>query len=96
MVRITVKLVGALRHAVGVDTLILEFPFEPSLEQVFEEINKRVKDFSKVVEELKRRGIDVIAVADGVGVKPDTRLRDGTILYIMPPTSGGSSLEFDS
>ncbi len=88
-VKVRVKLLAGLRHAADAEEVELTFDAEPSLDEIVEELSRRLPRLGAALRELSRRGIEVIAVVNGVAVDRRARVRDGSTVYLMPPTSGG-------
>jgi len=90
MPRIRVKLVSLLREAVGgVSELILEIDEGAKLSDVLKHMFEKYPRLGKLVEELSRRGLDVLFVLNGKETNLSAEIKDGDELVILPPASGG-------
>ncbi len=90
MPRIRVKLVSLLREAVGgASELILEIDEGVKLSDVLKHLFEKYPGLGKLVEDLSRRGLDVLFVLNGKETSLSAEVKDGDELVILPPASGG-------
>ena len=90
MPRIRVKLVSLLREAVGgASELILEVDEGAKLSDVLKHLFEKYPRLGKLVEDLSRRGLDVLFVLNGKETNLGAEIKDGDELVILPPASGG-------
>ena len=89
--RIRVRFLGALRHALGAEEVVVEARNEPTVDELLDLIEERLPGFKRVLRELEDRGIGALAVVNGVALRRGDRVRDGATVYFKPPTSGGST-----
>ena len=80
--RITVKLFAILRDRAGTAELPLELPAEATVQSACSQI---VKELPEIRELLSK----VAFAINREYVKPDTILREGDELALLPPVSGG-------
>jgi len=90
MPRIRVKLVSLLREAVGgASELILEIEEGAKLGDALKRLFEKYPSLGKLVEELSKRGLDVLFVLNGKETSLSAEIKDGDELVILPPASGG-------
>ena len=90
MPRIRVKLVSLLREAVGgASELVLEVGEGAKLGDALKHLFEKYPRLGKLVDELSRRGLDVLFVRNGKETNLDAKIEDGVELVILPPASGG-------
>ena len=78
-----VRLFARYRELAGTGSLSLNVPDNSTALDVFDRVAERYPDMQAM------RGSTLMAV-EAEYVKPDTELRDGEELALMPPVSGGS------
>jgi molybdopterin synthase sulfur carrier subunit len=81
-ITVTVKLFAAYQEAYGLPELVLEFPPETPVVTVLEKLVSEHPELNQW-RNLTRFGINLEFV------KPDTLLRDGDEVVLIPPVSGG-------
>lgn len=81
-ITVTVKLFAAYQEAYGLPELVLEFPSETSVVTVLEKLVSEHPELNQW-RNLTRFGINLEFV------EPDTLLRDGDEVVLIPPVSGG-------
>ncbi|BEP18019.1 hypothetical protein PYJP_13710 [Pyrofollis japonicus] len=86
-----VKLVALLREAVGgKDKVDIEIKnTSTKLRDVIDELFVKYPRLKNLVEELGKRGLDVLFVLNGKETNLDAEVRDGDEIVILPPASGG-------
>lgn len=90
MPRIRVKLVSLLRDAVnGVNEIMLEVRNGSKLGDAIEQLFTQYPRLGKLVEDLSKRGLDVLFVLNGKETSLNAEIRDGDEVVILPPASGG-------
>ena len=83
---VNVKLFGLLRLDSGVKQLELEAATVRELyPQLLEELSRRAPDCGLTLKDLKACAVAV----NECPAKPGTKLRDGDIVYLIPPIAGG-------
>ncbi len=88
---VKVVFLGALRHALGLKELEIDVEGGMTGRELMDAIEERVPGFTRIISELKRRGIGILVVRDGLAVGENDELKPGDTVYVMPPTSGGFS-----
>lgn len=81
-ITITVKLFAAYQEAYGVPELVLEFPNDTPVRAVRDRLITEHPELAKW-RDITRFGINLIFV------EPDTALKDGDEVVLIPPVSGG-------
>jgi len=81
--QVQVRLFARYRELAGTGSLSLNVPDNSTALDVFDRVAERYPDMQAM------RGSTLMAV-EAEYVKPDTELRDGEELALMPPVSGGS------
>lgn len=81
-IAITVKLFAAYQEAYGVSELVLQFPHATPVAAVLERLIAEHPELSRW-QEITRFGINLEFV------QPDTPLKDGDEVVLIPPVSGG-------
>ena len=81
-ITITVKLFAAYQEAYGVPELKLEFPDSTPVKAVCDRIITERPELSKW-QNVTRYGVNLLFV------EPDTLLKDGDEVVLIPPVSGG-------
>ncbi|MDP8964526.1 MAG: MoaD/ThiS family protein [Cyanobacteriota bacterium] len=81
-ITVTVKLFAAYQEAYGLAELVLEFPPETPVVTVLEKLVSEHPELNQW-RNLTRFGINLEFV------EPDTLLRDGDEVVLIPPVSGG-------
>ncbi|HEY9902756.1 MAG TPA: MoaD/ThiS family protein [Candidatus Sericytochromatia bacterium] len=81
-ITVTVKLFAAYQEAYGLPELVLEFPPETPVVTVLEKLVSEHPELNQW-RNLTRFGINLEFV------EPDTLLRDGDEVVLIPPVSGG-------
>jgi molybdopterin synthase sulfur carrier subunit len=86
-----VKLVALLREAVGEkDRVDIEIKnTSTKLRDVINKLFAKYPRLRTLVEELGKRGLDVLFVLNGKETNLDAEVRDGDEIVILPPASGG-------
>lgn len=85
------RLVSLLREAVGgQQELELELGGDgATLGEVLEKLFARHPRLRSLVEELERRGMQVVYLVNGRSASRDTRVGPGDEVVLLPPASGG-------
>ncbi len=93
--KVRVKLVSLLRDAVnGEGEVVVEINGEKArLRDVLEKLYSTYPRLKKLVEGLGERGLGVVYMVNGQGAELDAEVRDGDLVAILPPASGGCSFE---
>ncbi|BCL38395.1 MoaD/ThiS family protein [Nostoc sp. MS1] len=81
-ITITVKLFAAYQEAYGVSEIVLEFPDGTQVSAVRDRLITEHPELAKW-RDLTRFGVNLIFV------EPDTALKDGDEVVLIPPVSGG-------
>ncbi len=90
MPRVRVKLVSLLRDAVdGAHEIMLEVRNGSSLGDAIRQLFSQYPRLGKLVEELSKRGLDVLFVLNGKETSLNAEIKDGDEIVILPPASGG-------
>ncbi|KSW12383.1 hypothetical protein CF15_06535 [Pyrodictium occultum] len=91
MAGVRVRLVSLLREAVGgQQELELELGGDgATLGEVLEKLFARHPRLRSLVEELERRGMQVVYLVNGRSASRDTRVGPGDEVVLLPPASGG-------
>jgi molybdopterin converting factor small subunit len=86
--RVKIRLYALLKDLYGLSEEVLEFNEDRvSVEKILQKIsekNDKIRDF------MRSRGESIIILLNGVYAPPDTLVRDGDTLDLLPPASGGS------
>jgi len=88
--RVRVRLVSLLREAVGSRELELELEDGATLGDLLEALYGRFPRLREIVEGLEKRGLNVLFMVNGSTAALGERLRDGDVVTILPPASGGA------
>jgi MoaD family protein len=93
--RVRVKLVSLLRDAVdGAGEVVVEVDGDKAqLRDVLEKLYTSYPKLKKLIEGLGERGLGVVYMVNGQGVDLDAEVKDGDLVAILPPASGGAVLE---
>lgn len=81
-ITITVKLFAAYQEAYGLSELTLEFPYDTPVKTVCDRLISEHPELEKW-RDVTRFGINLTFV------EPDTLLKDGDEVVLIPPVSGG-------
>ncbi|MBD2347021.1 MoaD/ThiS family protein [Anabaena subtropica] len=81
-ITITIKLFAAYQEAYGVPELVWEFPNDTPVSAVCDRLIAEHPELAKW-RDITRFGINLIFV------EPDTALKDGDEVVLIPPVSGG-------
>lgn len=88
--KLRVRLVSLLRDAVGGRREVeVEVEGEATLGEVLEKLFERHPRLRGLIEELERRGLQVLYLVNGASASPGDRVRPGDVVTILPPASGG-------
>jgi molybdopterin converting factor small subunit len=86
--KVKIRLYALLKDLYGLSEEVLEFNEDRvSVEKILQKIsekNDKIRDF------MRNRGESIIILLNGVYAPPDTLVRDGDTLDLLPPASGGS------
>ena len=86
--KVKIRLYALLKDLYGLSEEVLEFNEDRvSVEKILQKIsekNVKIRDF------MRNRGESIIILLNGVYAPPDTLVRDGDTLDLLPPASGGS------
>ncbi|MCC6030517.1 MAG: hypothetical protein GU359_09875 [Desulfurococcales archaeon] len=86
--KVKIRLYALLKDLYGLSEEVLEFNEDRvSVEKILQKIsekNDKIRDF------MRSRGESIIILLNGVYAPPDTLVRDGDTLDLLPPASGGS------
>jgi molybdopterin converting factor subunit 1 len=82
-VNVHVRLFARYRELAGTGTIDLDVPSSSTALDVFDRVAERFPEMQAM------RGSTLMAI-DAEFVRPETKLRDGEELALMPPVSGGS------
>jgi len=86
--KVKIRLYALLKDLYGLSEEVLEFNEDRvSVEKILQKIsekNDKIRDF------MRSRGESIIVLLNGVYAPPDTLVRDGDTLDLLPPASGGS------
>ncbi|MFM2061205.1 MAG: sulfur-carrier protein [Cyanobacteriota bacterium] len=82
VITVTVKLFAAYQEAYGLTELMLEFPHDTPVKAVCDRLISEHPNLSKW-RDVTRFGINLIFV------EPDTPLKNGDEVVLIPPVSGG-------
>jgi MoaD family protein len=90
-VTVRVRLVSLLREAAGGNEVTISFDKvdSVSLGDVLRVLFEKYPRLGRVVEELEKRGLNVVYLVNGETAEPDRRLRSGDVVTLLPPASGG-------
>jgi len=87
--RVKVRLVSLLRDAVGSKEVELELPEGARLGDALRALYASYPRLERLVAELEKRGLAVLFLVNGEAAGRERELRDGDVLTILPPASGG-------
>ncbi len=88
--QVRVRLVSLLREAVGSRELEVELEDGATLGDLLKVLYGKFPKLREVIESLGKRGLDVLFMVNGSTATPDKRLREGDVITILPPASGGA------
>ena len=88
-IKITIKFLSTMKHLVGFEKVEIEFDNPPRFSEILAELHKKLPKMSKIEEELRKRGVEILYVVDGKGVKPEDLIEKSSVIYVLPPASGG-------
>lgn len=90
--RVRVKLVSLLRDAVdGAGEVIVEIDGDKArLRDVLEKLYASHPKLKRLVGGLEERGLGVVYMVNGQGAGLDAEVKDGDLVAILPPASGGA------
>jgi molybdopterin converting factor subunit 1 len=84
-VNVHVRLFARYRELAGTNTLDLDVPANSTALDVFDRVAERFL-------EMRPMRASTLMAVDNDFVRPETELRDGEELALMPPVSGGSQI----
>ncbi len=88
-VKVTVKIYMTLREKLGWKTRVLIFEDEPTIKDILE----KLPDLAQAIKEYEEKGYPPPIMVNGRRIEftggYNTRLRDGDIITIFPPSAGG-------
>jgi len=84
--RVSVRLYAVLRDLYGSDRDSIDLPEGSTVGDLLEELKKRN---SRLGEFLEKRGSSIIALINGLYAPASQKLREGDVVDLLPPASGG-------
>lgn len=84
--KVGVRLYAILRDLYGSDKDLVEIPDGSTVRDLIEFLSKRNERLGEFIE---KRLSSIIALVNGLYAPPDQRLRDGDVVDLLPPASGG-------